>query len=92
MAFGRYIPLSPGRYRAFFDLSADDDSAGSVRIDVAARKGDVILAEDDVSLPSRVRKRATLTFEIDKPLYVEPRVFYSGHGTARAGRIGLEKL
>lgn len=89
LAFGRYLPLSPGTYRAAFDLRTRAQPA-TVRLDVAADDGRLILASTDLALPPDTDETYELAFTTPRTLWGEPRVYYLEGGPVAIGRIGFE--
>lgn len=92
VTFGRYLPLTPGRYRAWFELQAGEEGA-AIRLDVAADQGHLIMAEETLDLPPGAELVHRLEFTTpERVLWGEPRVYYEGRGKVMIGRIGLEEL
>lgn len=75
--FGPYVNVEPGSYTVTFDLLAEPNPAGSVRLDVAAATGQQLLGEKTLQSSEGPQ---TMTISLQKAETVEFRVWALGTG------------
>ncbi len=90
LAFGRNVPLFPGRFVISYDMDISDctDDEYACVLDAATDSGNIILAEKKI-FGSPSSDVLTMEFVVDDFMSVEARVYYSGCGSLafRAIRI-----
>ena len=87
--FGPYIGVEPGKYRIKFQVSADYNDKGSVRLDIASDAGAKILAEKEL-LSSNEEQQFTIGLE--EFLTLEFRVWALGTERVLFKGITIERV
>lgn len=87
--FGPYVDVEPGRYRVTFDVIAEHDSAGSVRLDVAAAPDQKIYGERTLSESSGAE---VIEFTLDRNRTLEFRVWALGNGRVIFHGVSIQRV
>jgi hypothetical protein len=97
LAYGRYLPLAAGIYRADFVLAAVGPSSPSpvATLDVRAPPGQILASASLTRAAFRadgVERTFTLTFTLPEPAAVEPRVYDDGQASIWLDRITVAPI
>ncbi len=87
--FGPYITMDPGKYLVTFDVLADYNTNGSVRLDVAASPDQKIFGE---LLLNQSDKPQQINIELENQRIMEFRVWALGNSTVKLKNITVERL
>lgn len=89
MAFGRYYFIHPGRYIANFELRSSEPD--TMKLDVAGNFGRILLIEQPVEHHAEWTN-VEVPLMVDQFLLAEPRVWFTGQGTAAVVGVTLREL
>lgn len=100
LAYGPYVPLLDGTYRALFDVAIAASTAPAdtevARLDVATRQGEVVHATKSLRIADRNADggfvRVEVPFTMPAARNVETRVFFDGTAEVRLAGVRVEPV
>lgn len=92
VAFGRYIHVPPGEYKAIYYLESPSPDPVDLKLQIAAERGKSILLSRAVHLQTFSIKEE-ISFKINVEKEIEPRVLYlSGNKDIKLHQVVIQKI
>lgn len=92
IAFGEYVRVSPGEYKAVYYLESPSTDPVDLRLQIAAERGKTVLHSQAVHLQT-FPKIEEISFRINVEKEIEPRALYiSGSQDIKLQKVVIEEL
>jgi arabinofuranosyltransferase len=91
IAFGNYVLVPPGEYRATYYLESTSPEPGDLKLQIAAERGKSLILSQPLHLQSFPSKEE-ISFKIDVEKEIEPRTLYSsGNKNIQLRKVTIER-
>jgi len=92
IAFGEYVRVPPGEYKAIYFLDAPYSEPVDLRLQIAAERGKSVLLSQAVHLQT-FPKKEEISFRINVEKEIEPRALYSsGNQDIKLQKVVIEEV